>query len=171
MSEIIVSKATINDLDDFIPFFQHNLRKYFSKEFTPKTLDHFLNKLYSKKAANKTIESKIAYIFVVKDKGKIIGFLWQLNKPSGGVAFNDWMAVDENYQRKGIGSKLLKIWEKESLKNGVHSLRLITEENNIKFYEKNGYKMIGLFPKGNYGIDGYHMYKPIQEPKEENYLK
>lgn len=171
MSEITITKATIEDLEIFYPFFEKGVKKFFANEYTGKTLDYFFQNTYSKDGALRTIKDNNTSIYIAKDGDAIVGFLWQSGKASGGVAFGDWLAVDENQRGKGIGSKLLQAWQEDCLKKGVHVLRINTEEHNIKFYEKNGFILIGLFPKGHYGADDYHMYKPIQEPKEENYLR
>lgn len=67
------------------------------------------------------------------------------------------LAVDKNFQRKGIGGKLVKFIEKRTKKLGFKRLFLYTSlKNNRKarrFYEKIGYKKINIFP-GYYSWGG-----------------
>ncbi len=107
---------------------------------------------------------------MAKDKDQIVGFL-MVSAAYGGVSFGNWLVVCRNYQRQGIASKLLKIWEKEAKKWGCHKLHLLTEGRNVSFYQKRGFILLGLIPKNYFGADDFYFYKTIQEPKEENYLK
>jgi len=68
----------------------------------------------AKKAKKDLIDqSKKLYVegenFVADINGKIAGIIgyWRLGHHPKKVAWLDWFAVDESYQRKGIGSKLL----------------------------------------------------------------
>ncbi len=51
----------------------------------------------------------------------------------------------EKYQRKGIGSRLMKRFEEHVKKHGVNGIHLETSERNYKavpFYKKHGYKIL-----------------------------
>ena len=64
-----------------------------------------------------------------------------------------WLAVKKKYQRKRLGSKLMKFIEKYAKKNGFRKVCLYTGQNmklTRKFYEKIGYKLVNEFP-GYYG--------------------
>ncbi len=54
-----------------------------------------------------------------------------------------YMAVEEKYRGKGIGSLILKALEKKSKMLGAKYIILNSRDNAIKFYEKNHYKIIG----------------------------
>lgn len=68
--------------------------------------------------------------------------------PWGGISFIFWLAVDPKVQHKGIGTAILKEWEKIAKANGGHAVHLDSAEKNLKFYDKLGYKLIGHDKKG-----------------------
>lgn len=74
----------------------------------------------------------------------------------------EYIIVDSNYRKKGIGTKLLKEVEKNNVKN----ITLEVRESNIsaiEFYKKNGYN-IETIRKNYYGIEnGYLMLKELGE--------
>ena len=170
MSNIEFVPAKTEEIDKFYPFFEEAVKRYFSNEFMPKTIKHFFKKPFAKTVFKESFK-KGGYIIFAKDGKKIVGFLIQLSKEEGGIICAEWLIVDKNYRGRDIGSTLLKLWEKECLKRGVHCIYLCTEKYNIKFYEKCGFTYMGCMPKGWFGVTDYYMYKTIQEPKEENYLK
>lgn len=88
-----------------------------------------------------------------------------------GVSFADWLGVDKQYQKRGIASRLLTLWEQEALVEGAHSLHLWTTENNVEFYKKRGLSCGGVFPKAWHGENCYLIYKTLREPEEKNFLK
>lgn len=74
----------------------------------------------------------------------------------------EYIVVDEEYKRLGIGSKLLKYIENSGIKN----ITLEVRENNdvaINFYKKNGYEIVAT--RKNYYKDenGYLMMKNLGE--------
>ncbi len=89
------------------------------------------------------------YIHVAEDNtSKIIGFTCFGNRPlTEGVYDLYWIAVFPEYQKKGVGYKLLKFLEKEIINLGG---RLILTETSSRpqymnarsFYSKNGYNIL-----------------------------
>jgi N-acetylglutamate synthase-like GNAT family acetyltransferase len=53
-----------------------------------------------------------------------------------------FMAVEDQWQGKGIGKMILDELEKRVLKKGAKKIILHARENVIKFYQKNGYIVI-----------------------------
>ena len=53
-----------------------------------------------------------------------------------------YMAVAENYQGQGIGSKIVAVLEDIALEKGANRIILQARENALKFYRKNGYEII-----------------------------
>jgi ribosomal protein S18 acetylase RimI-like enzyme len=74
----------------------------------------------------------------------------------------DYIIVDKNYRKKGIGSLLLKQVEKNKLNN----ITLEVRESNIdaiNFYKKNGFEIVAI-RKNYYGTEnGYLMLKKLGE--------
>lgn len=79
---------------------------------------------------------------MVSDKDKIIGV--------GRGHFNTkteaqirYMAVEEGFQGKGVGIKILEALEKRLIEKGAKTIILNSRKNAVKFYQKHGYKIIG----------------------------
>lgn len=53
-----------------------------------------------------------------------------------------FMAVEESWRGKGIGSLVLKELEKIAIEKGAKKIILHARDNVVKFYEKNGYKVV-----------------------------
>ena len=53
-----------------------------------------------------------------------------------------YMAVDERYRNRGIGSEMLKELERVAREKGAKYIVLEARENAVNFYLKNGYVMV-----------------------------
>ena len=53
-----------------------------------------------------------------------------------------FMAVSNHYRGMGYGSKIVKALDNIARKQGSRKIILQSRENAVKFYEKNGYKII-----------------------------
>ena len=53
-----------------------------------------------------------------------------------------YMAVSDDYQGMGYGSKIVKALDNIAQEKGSRKIILQSRENAVKFYEKNGYKII-----------------------------
>ena len=77
---------------------------------------------------------------IIKDLGndKILGVgrLHSVNFSDCQIRF---MAVDNNYQKKGYGTLILKFLEDRAKKNGYIKVILHSRESAIEFYRKHGY--------------------------------
>ena len=86
------------------------------------------------------IDDKSIKIIVCEENGDVIG--------TGRASFNSAieaqirsMAVEENYQGKGIGSLIVSELEKRATKFGVKKIIIDSRDSAEKFYEKHGYKV------------------------------
>jgi ribosomal protein S18 acetylase RimI-like enzyme len=80
-----------------------------------------------------------------KDKADILG--------AGRAHFNTkdeaqirYMAVDDNQQGKGIGSKILLELERRAKEKGAKYIVLNSRESAVNFYKKYGYSVVGEAP-------------------------
>jgi ribosomal protein S18 acetylase RimI-like enzyme len=71
-----------------------------------------------------------------------------------------YMAVDESYQGKGIGTKILEALERKLMNKGAVTIILNARENAVKFYKKHNYKIIG---KGHILFDMIKHFKMRRE--------
>lgn len=53
-----------------------------------------------------------------------------------------YMAVENEWQGKGVGKLILYELEKRVIEKGAKKIILHARENVVKFYEKNGYKIV-----------------------------
>ena len=63
-----------------------------------------------------------------------------------------YMAIDENFQRKGIGVKIIKLLEAEAKKRRINKIVLNARNHVIEFYEKSGYKAVRKYEGSDTGI-------------------
>ena len=109
-------------------------------------------------------------LFVATLKGQIIGFIKIEIRGAGSVEV-DWLIIDKKHRKKGLGTKLLNLADDMARKHHCHFLYLYTENiNNIDYYKKRGYYLVGLHKKAWQGQDEYLMQKDISKPDIE-YLK
>lgn len=132
-------KENIIELKDNKKDFQeleHFLNK--TKELLPVSLDRRVNiHEYTKKilALGKAIVYKCDDYIV----GAILGYMNDTIKEE---AYISLLVIDNMHQGKGIGTKLIKNFEKHALQNNMKIIKLYTHKDNyraIKFYKNNGF--------------------------------
>jgi ribosomal protein S18 acetylase RimI-like enzyme len=87
------------------------------------------------------LESKAFPIMVCEVDGIPIG-VGRLQFNNATEAQIRSMAVEENWRGKGIGTIVLKELEKIAIENGAKKIILNARDNAVKFYERNGYKVV-----------------------------
>ena len=63
-----------------------------------------------------------------------------------------YMAIDEHYQRKGIGVKVIELLEAEAKKKQINKIVLNARNHVIEFYKKSGYKAVREYEGSDTGI-------------------
>lgn len=100
-----------------------------AKKLHPKWFDKF--------AVNKSmpLDLKIHKGFVAEEKNKILGFITYTSN-EGEVKIS-WIGVNPEFQKRWIGTELLKKLEKELKRIGIKELRVetVAETENYKPYE------------------------------------
>ena len=98
----------------------------------------------SKDSLTDSIEDESFHLMGIDEEKNVIA--------SGRVHFNSeneaqirYMAVDENFKRKGVGTEIVKELEKYALSKGKVSMILNARENAISFYLSLGYKEVGPY--------------------------
>ena len=72
-----------------------------------------------------------------------------------------YMAIDEHYQRKGIGKKIIKLLEEEAKKRQINTIVLNARDHVLEFYKKSGYNTVKKYEGSDTGIPHTTMYKNI----------
>jgi len=113
-----------------------------AKKLHPKWFDRF--------AINKSIplDLKIHKGYVAEEKGRILGFVTYTSNE--GETKISWIGVDPKFQRRGIGTKLLRKLREKLKKMKIKDLRVETVAESEKakpyeitrlFYKKMGFKV------------------------------
>lgn len=98
---------------------------------------------------NMRVDFELNNLIVAKENGKVSGFLCYTSY-SGKILLM-WMGVKKEFQRKGVGQKLLTWLEDEGRRFGFHSIEVETlpDEEDYEpykrtrsFYYKNGFERI-----------------------------
>jgi N-acetylglutamate synthase-like GNAT family acetyltransferase len=74
----------------------------------------------------------------IEDNKKVIA-CGRLQDNGGGLGQIRYMAVDANYQGKGLGKLIVTKLEEEALKINLHTIELQARENAVAFYKSQGY--------------------------------
>ena len=164
-----VIKAGAKDLTKFLEFFEKTLKeKYFL--YLVENASYIINVGLPKKAQfKKEVLSGKRSLYLIYEETRVISYLLTI-KDFAGVTFGHWLAVDKEYQNKGFATKLLKVWEEDSLRNGAHAIHLWTTENDVGFYKKKRFILGGKFEKAWLGLDHYLLYKIIGKPNPKKYV-
>ena len=112
----------------------------------------------------KDLESKNAIAYVVEENGKIIGY-------SLGMCIDvelhiSNIAVDKDFQRRGLGSDMLREMEKVAVERGCGYAYLEVRTTNvaaIAMYKRKGYDI--LYLRRRYYLDGNDAYVMHKELK------
>ena len=98
----------------------------------------------SKDSLADSIEDESFHLMGIDEEKNVIA--------SGRVHFNSeneaqirYMAVDENFKRKGVGTEIVKELENYALSKGIERMILNARENAINFYLSLGYEEVGPY--------------------------
>lgn len=166
VSKIKIELLKKTEVDTFVRLFKNLVTSQFPEFST------YTKKVFCKNRKVKTLTqlNEAIPIFIATDNTKMIGFLVPDN-PVGGVVLCDWIVIEPDYRKNGIGSKLIQEWEKHSKKRGLHNLRLeATKKQLVPFYQKNGFEIIGTDKCSVFGAEAVIMSKIISKPKEKSFF-
>jgi GNAT superfamily N-acetyltransferase len=162
-------KGTIEDIPAFLEHFKASIPLLFPY-YSPNSARFTYDEDFSPKYITEKLKKGDMRVYLTFHYTKIVGYLFVMESIAG-VSTAEWLGVDKEYQKQGIATHLIAMWEKEAYDEGAHSLRLWTTKDCVSFYEKQGMKCGGTFPKAWHGIDCYFIYKTLREPEEKNFLR
>jgi len=105
-----------------------------------------------KKYLERYIDKK--YFLVAEEKRKVIGCIFG-ERLKGNLAILWYFAVDKNYRARGIGTKLLREFEKNCKRDGERWIILYTyflSKKSLEFYKKRKYHLGNKFIEIEKGI-------------------
>lgn len=159
-----IREIKTKEVDSFLDFFRKSAKTQFD-EYSKKSKDFLLKKEWTKERIRNSIKGKSIIYFLAFEKNKIVGFIVG-GHSFAGVATVMWLAVDDDYQHRGIGRKLMNSFIDFLKKEGAHKVNLtVTNERNIGFYKKLGFAVQCFSKKDYFGLDSYLMFKDIQKPR------
>ena len=126
MTEIIIQKATIADAS--------SIEKLETMCF---------NHPWTKKDIEESFQNSTVF-FVAKTNGEVIGYLGMQITLDGGFITN--VAVNTNFRRLGVGSKLINALCAFCKSENISSISLEVRESNtpaINLYKKEGFEKVG----------------------------
>ncbi len=139
---MIFRKAELNDKDELIQLI--------------KLADNRTEEAASRKV-RKFIDSEKGFFILAVEKKKIVGYLLFMVQEEdenasrflnlGDYSCVCWIAVHPVFRKKSIGTKLLSESEKFAKKENKKGLWLDCRENVLEFYEKNGFRNVGVYQK------------------------
>ncbi len=88
--------------------------------------------------ATDSLEETSINAFIADEKGNAIA-CGRLQENEGKVGQIRFMAVDNNYQGKGLGKLIVKYLEIKGKELKLNTIELQARENAVKFYENAGY--------------------------------
>lgn len=163
MADYQVKKLDLKDFSRFYRFASDFiLNKY--QDYPPEVRRKYLEIDLDQKQLKKKLKQGKAEVLIAFLNREIVGFTVLNFEPGGGVHVQ-WLAVDERYRGQGVGSRLLQLTEKVAKDHQCHFIVLYTEsEKNIKYYEKRGYKLVGLLKESWFGMNENLMQKSLCPP-------
>lgn len=138
------SKIEVQEAYNFVK----NILK-FSKDH-PRSLDFYLN-IYQKNPR---------YIVIAKNENEIIGAILSSDENENTLLIGE-LAVDEKYRKAGVGTRLVKQLEQNSIKLNKKEISLGAQETSENFYLKMGYTpRLFIQLTGNNRLDEIKKYIP-----------
>ncbi len=84
------------------------------------------------------IELQSVNAFIENESGEVIA-CGRLQKNKGNIGQIRFMAVNNNYQGKGLGKLIVNFLEEEAKKMNMKRIELQARENALQFYKNSGY--------------------------------
>lgn len=100
-------------------------------------------------ASKDTIEDTSFHKMIVDENDNVIA-VGRVNMVTDKEARIKYIAVDENYQKQGLGAKIVLELENVAMEKGAEEMMLYARESSAPFYEKHGYTYITEAPYSLY---------------------
>lgn len=114
-----------------------NWNKILSKVYNEKIVSHFIKQYTPEKFIK---SSKKGKIFTAKINNNLAGFI-AIKFNSKNIVEIGRLFVSINYQRKGIGSSLIKFFERNYPNIEKIIVKTANLPNTVSFYKKNGFRI------------------------------
>jgi ribosomal protein S18 acetylase RimI-like enzyme len=101
--------------------------------------------------------------FSATEKGRILGYVSM--ETHGGVAYLLKLIVSKRTRGRGIGSRLLRMFEAEAKREKCHTMILRTSDRHteaMRFYRDRGYRVIATLKDHMFHFTWYYLEKKLK---------
>ncbi len=153
---IQIRQATLEDLPEITTIFRDTIRAVNSKDYTENQIEVWSSGADDLEEWTDRLEN--LYFLVAEFKNQIAGFAYLKD------GFNlDGIFVHKNFQRRTIGSKLLRIMESRASVNGFEVLKADISITAFDFFDSHYYDVEKKYKKNYKGLafETYKIYKEL----------
>lgn len=153
---IQIRQATLEDLPEITTIFRETIRAVNSKDYSEKQIEVWSSGADDLEEWTDRIEN--LYFLVAEFKDQIAGFAYLNNG-----CHLDGLFVHKAFQRRTIGSKLLRIMESRALVNGFEAIKSDTSITAFDFFDSHYYEVEKKHKKNYKGLafDSFTVYKEL----------
>ena len=141
----MIRKATIDDVNEVA--YVINISNYCAyKNIIPR--EFFKHPVVNRDKILEDMKRMEFYVYEINNRIVGVAALYPRYEEDRGIV--RWVYVHPEYQRRGIGTVLMKYIEGKARRLGLRKLQLITHEKAywaIKFYEKLGFKVVNYIER------------------------
>jgi len=141
----MIREASVDDVDRIVEVI--NLSNYYAyRDIIPP--EYFKHPIVTRDEILRDMMKMKFYVY--EAGGRIIGVAALQPELGERVGIVRWVYIHPEYQRRGIGTTLMKHIESIAMNLNLEKLRLVTHEKAywaIKFYEKLGYRIVGYIQR------------------------
>ncbi|TXD83353.1 GNAT family N-acetyltransferase [Subsaximicrobium wynnwilliamsii] len=132
--DIDYREATLEDLPEITAIFRDTISTVNRKHYSEEQVEAWAAAADNLKKWQKRI--KATYFLVAENDGQILGFAWLKNGN-----YLEGMYVHKNYQRKTVGSKLLRIIESHVTMYDFESIQAESSLSSLPFFDSHYYEV------------------------------
>ena len=160
-----IVKLQSYEVAGFWPVFVTVLKTEFPG-YTSKVVDYFVQKIYTQASFVYWLSNNLKTVIVAKVNFQIVGFA-VIDEPYGGVSFCRWLGIKQDFQKKGIGKKIVDEWLMLAKSQHCHKAEVASQPGAKAFYEKISLDYEGERKLSYFGITQYLYGKIIGQPDDE----
>ena len=147
---IQIRQATLEDLPEITTIFRDTIRAVNSKDYSEKQIDVWSSGADDADEWKDRIDN--LYFLVAEFKGQIAGFAYLKNG-----CYLEGIYVHKGFQRRTIGSKLLRIMESRATANGYEVLKSDVSISAFPFFDSHYYEVEKRHKKNYKGLAFEHI--------------
>lgn len=145
MGEITIREATPDDVADILRIAERGWNVTYDDILSQKTIDTAIAEWYDADSTREYIEREDVGYFVAERNGDIVGYVSGGPSSKKNVANLGAIYVEPDCWNKGIGTALLREFEKFCCRRDYETIQFqVLSENDVagSFYRKHGYEVV-----------------------------